>query len=922
MAAIPVFVSSTFRDFHGERDLLVGPVRERLDEMVADMGCRVEIVDLRWGVDTTEDGEDEAQRRVLDVCLAQINRARPLFLGLVGDRYGTVPDAVHARFVAGEAGVPADQVVEGRSITELEFGHGALWDSAPPGDHVILVRTIEGVVPAGWADASPDRVSGFRAWVTERARDRGSVQVLGYTATGTVSGVDLGAVLTEAAGVQSFEDFVVECLSRPVLTRAREVIAQDEQAGLDGPVRLFRDDREIMVGRDELRDRVVGVLTCRPAGRVLLLGSSGTGKSTLLCAVEAALLLREVPVVSHLVGVGVGGRRPVDLVLSLAAQLGRLVGTDFTVPAEADTEALRRWWSDTLISAVARLGSVVVVVDALDQVDGVDPQDALWPVMSLPVGVGLLCSSTMSGHSGLLAPVGVEAIPVGALSGVVAREAASRWAQVSGRTLPARVLDVVGAEARSPLWVRVAVDLLGDLDADDFDLIAGEPDQAAAIAGLLSQEVIAFPAEAGGLTERLLDRLRERVGGEVADLLVGLLGVARSGLSQADLVELLPAGVQNRQLLVAQARRVLGGQVREQDAAGRLSFTHALMRQAALARAPQDAHLLLARRLVTQDSYDRTGVLDLLWHLLHTAPGQAPQGPEHLAFALNTRLAGTERLFIDALAATSGAALKMVTALPPGSLANSGLEALLSADQWFGAQRLPLTDRTVLAEINARLARDRSGEGAARLLSGAVSNLGRVAMAGGDLGAARTAYTEMHEICRRLVEADPANAQAARDLSVSLNNIGEVAMAGGDLGAARTAYTESLAICRRLVEADPANAQAARDLSASLDNVGRVAMAGGDLGAARTAYTESLTICRRLVEADPGNAQAARDLSVSLWRLAELTDKAAGAGSEAATLAWREVALEFQRQRRHGWIMPADETAEAYAQSRARIRPA
>ena len=397
MAAIPVFVSSTFRDFHGERDLLVGPVRERLDELVADLGCRVEMIDLRWGVDTTEDGEDEAQRRVLDVCLDQINRARPLFLGLAGERYGTVPDAAHARFVAGEAGVPADQVVEGRSITELEFGHGALWDSAPPGDHVILVRTIAGAVPTGWADANPDKVSRFRAWLGERARDRGSVQVLGYTATGTGSGVDLTALQTESGKVESFEDFVVQCLSRPVLARAREVIAQDERAGLDGPVRLFRDDREIMVGRDALRDQVVDSLAGRPSGRVLLLGSSGTGKSTLLCAVEAELRSRDVPVVSHLVGVGVGGRRPVDVVVSLAAQLGPMLGTELTVPSEAGSEDLRRWWSDTLSGAVGRLGSLVVVVDALDQIDGIDAQEVIWPVVSLPAGVGLLCSSTTPG---------------------------------------------------------------------------------------------------------------------------------------------------------------------------------------------------------------------------------------------------------------------------------------------------------------------------------------------------------------------------------------------------------------------------------------------------------------------------------------------------------------------------------------------
>ena len=57
MAVVPVFVSSTFRDFHGERDILAGPVRERLDELVAPLGMRVELIDLRWGVNAVLGGQ-------------------------------------------------------------------------------------------------------------------------------------------------------------------------------------------------------------------------------------------------------------------------------------------------------------------------------------------------------------------------------------------------------------------------------------------------------------------------------------------------------------------------------------------------------------------------------------------------------------------------------------------------------------------------------------------------------------------------------------------------------------------------------------------------------------------------------------------------------------------------------------------------
>ena len=41
LAVISLFLSSTFRDFHSERDLLTGPIRAALDERVAQLGCRV-----------------------------------------------------------------------------------------------------------------------------------------------------------------------------------------------------------------------------------------------------------------------------------------------------------------------------------------------------------------------------------------------------------------------------------------------------------------------------------------------------------------------------------------------------------------------------------------------------------------------------------------------------------------------------------------------------------------------------------------------------------------------------------------------------------------------------------------------------------------------------------------------------------------
>jgi hypothetical protein len=46
-------------------------------------------VDLRWGI-TVEQAE---RGEVLPICLAEIDRARPFFVGMLGERYGWIPPA-------------------------------------------------------------------------------------------------------------------------------------------------------------------------------------------------------------------------------------------------------------------------------------------------------------------------------------------------------------------------------------------------------------------------------------------------------------------------------------------------------------------------------------------------------------------------------------------------------------------------------------------------------------------------------------------------------------------------------------------------------------------------------------------------------------------------------------------------------------
>lgn len=118
---IRVFVSSTFDDFHSEREVLVKQVFPELREWCeARSMCLVE-TDLRWGIP-----KDTPSGKIFATCLGELDRCHqdtfgmPFMVVLLGERAGWIPDA---------AEVPQDIVdiyhwINGMSVTGTEILHG------------------------------------------------------------------------------------------------------------------------------------------------------------------------------------------------------------------------------------------------------------------------------------------------------------------------------------------------------------------------------------------------------------------------------------------------------------------------------------------------------------------------------------------------------------------------------------------------------------------------------------------------------------------------------------------------------------------------------------------------------------------------------------------------------------------------------
>ena len=154
---IRVFLSSTFVDLAEEREKLVREVFPKLRQLCRERHVELVDVDLRWGI-TKEESESG---KTLPICLDEVDRARPYFIGILGERYGWVP-AKHQ--------YPADVVERepwltehqgGKSVTELEMLHGVLNNQKMDGRAFFYFRD-----PSYSSDQEP----GFVAPAQDKAR--------------------------------------------------------------------------------------------------------------------------------------------------------------------------------------------------------------------------------------------------------------------------------------------------------------------------------------------------------------------------------------------------------------------------------------------------------------------------------------------------------------------------------------------------------------------------------------------------------------------------------------------------------------------------------------------------------------------------------------------------------------------------------
>lgn len=629
VTTIPVFLSSTFRDFHGERDILVREIAPQLDDALREFGCRVEMIDLRWGVGSDVVDMDDAVKhaRVLSVCFDEIERARPLFVGLVGHRYGWVPPMITASNVAGTR-LAVDPA--GMSATALEIEFGAFASSEQSMQALFFLRDINGEQPSGYTDDDLAAVHGMRDRIRLAALSNPRWSVNDYA---------LDAEAGRIASFAPFADVAARVLTEAVVARVKSLPEQPTDP-IAAAEQLFFESRVVVEGRGALIEQAVSLLLAGTS--VCLLGESGMGKSAIWCqAIERVGKARRA------IRAAIASS---ELLTSYSGIVGRLASQlDLAPSSSGDDRALLDWWRHEL----GNRDGLVVGIDGIDGLDQGGAREDLGCVLGMPATH--FVTTTDHGHAKRLRANGFAIVEVGPLSAPASAAAAGALVDRLQRTLPQRAIELLADQPRSPLWLQLALGEITSLGEEVFAEI-DPADPVRALGELIEWTIAQLPADLPNMIRRQTSRIGRRLGVNPTHAILSGLALSRSGLAPVDLTTSM--GV--TELDVAVVRRSFGGLICERGLDGRLGFAHSAVKVAIDSSFPltddsyrQELHWRIAQTLSGNARADHVRHADALWHALaHDSEAAGASASRWILFGLGKGPVGLPEYLVRVLAAS------------------------------------------------------------------------------------------------------------------------------------------------------------------------------------------------------------------------------------------------------------------------------
>ena len=547
---IRLFLSSTFRDFGEERDLLVKRVFPALRAKLKDRFVELVDVDLRWGI-TAEEAE---RGEVLPICLSEIDRARPYFIGMLGERYGWVPppDGYAADLLERQPWLKKHQ--GGKSVTELEILHGVLNNRSMKGRAFFYFRTPAYAWAKGgdYLPSSEDRAR--QTELKRRIRERG-LPVVSYTNPEALAKRierDLWKLLNAEFPASEVPD-----------AYERERLRHEAYAA---------PKRRLYLGGERYQAAIAKLLETEEP-RIMIEGVSGGGKSALLANFFEAYSKRHHRYVvhEHYLGASADAANPHALVRRLIEIIQRSTDSREEIPTDPHKlmDSLPMWLATASAWARKHRKRFIFVLDSLNSLT--DQQDLRWWPAFLPRGITFIVSClpgpvlvALKGKAEPLPgedkPPKWQAVKVQPLTKPQSATLLKTYLARFNKKLPQKMVKQVQSHTLStnPLFLRTL--------AEELRLFGVHEELQKRLDHYLTSETI------DDLFERVLERVEQDCGKKQVKAAMTAVWASRSGLTEKEILGI----AQLTPVVWARMRHMLDESLLETN--GRITFAHDYLR--------------------------------------------------------------------------------------------------------------------------------------------------------------------------------------------------------------------------------------------------------------------------------------------------------------------------------------------------------
>ncbi len=483
-----------------EREHLIRKVFPEIRTLCRQRGVTFTEIDLRWGL--TE--EEAVLGRVIRTCLEEIDRCRPHFIGMVGDRYGWVPE-YHEIAMDPELGLRYPWIeqlaLEGRSVTEIEFVHG-VFDHPGIDDNAVHFYRRNDSTP------QPEDVEQLSQLVDRIVQS--PYPLAGYTdieELGERVRTDLLATIDRIWPEEEAPDeFTLE-------TRAHAAFAQSRRrAYIPNPQHL----------------RQFTAWSKSDGLPMVLSGASGLGKSALgaFLAETFRRTNERALVIEHYVGASESSGRSSDVMGHIIRAICNAFDIDEEVPEtpEGLFQAFPGWLFRLEHLAATQKRPTLILIDALDRLDPAS-QHLDWLPAHLPEKICILCSTTPTQPLDQLQEREIIELKVVPLEEERLRQSiVIRYlGEFHKGIAPARLARITADEkAGSPLFLRLVAEELrlhGDHETLDDEI-----------------DRLLAPDDLVGTFDALLMRLEEDFGRVPVRTVCSLIALSKTGLSESEIL--------------------------------------------------------------------------------------------------------------------------------------------------------------------------------------------------------------------------------------------------------------------------------------------------------------------------------------------------------------------------------------------------